>query len=400
MSAWLAGRRALAHLAFGVALLAKEQAVVVPQQFALAVLCRLTPGAPALRLAAWRDWLARYALSAAMIAFYLAARSALFAGGEWRLAVFEDPAGPPLSLLFALQTGFAPFAALVYEPELATWWSPARLLAALFALAALAWLSRRTAAPPARVTLFWIGWFVLAQLPTANWLRQEARFDERYAFLALLALPAFAACLVAPLWVSARSRRVVATASAAVVLGLVALTAGRAAAFRDDAAFAAAWLRSAPDSAEAHHLLGATAAARGDLEVAIRHYRRALPGVPESADLHANLGAALAATGRESEGLASLETALRIDPGHPEALVNAGILWERRGQLEEAVAAWRAALRSDPSRAVAHARLGAALLARGDVDEARRHLREALRLDPSDTRSRHLLGISEADSAP
>lgn len=400
VSAWLYGRRALAQIAFAVALLAKEQAIVVPLLFLLADLCRLAPGALPVRLAASRDWIVRYAPSAALIAFYLAVRSALFAGGEWRLAVFDDPAGPLLSLLFALQTGFAPFAALVYEPEVATWLSPLRLLAAFAGLAALVWIARRNAAPSLRVTLFWVGWFVLTQLPTANWLRQEARFDERYAFLALLALPAFAAGAMAPRASGGRGRVAIAAGFAAVALALAALSAGRAAAFRNDDAFAAAWLRATPDAPEAHHLLGARAASRGDMESAIGHYRAALTGAPDSADLRANLGAALAAQGRESEGLAALEAALAIDPGHPEALVNAGILWERRGRQDEAIAAWRAALRSDPWRVVAHARLGAALLERGEADAARAHLREAVRLDPGDTRSRHLLAVSEEGSSP
>src|SRR5690606_21620362 len=127
--------------------------------------------------------------------------------------------------------------ALVYEPEVATWLSPARLALAAAALAALAWAARRSGAPPRRVTLFWVAWFVLAQLPTANLLRQEARFDERYAFLALLALPALAAGVAVPWWRSARGRRAIVAAAGALALALGAISQGRAAAFRDDDAF-------------------------------------------------------------------------------------------------------------------------------------------------------------------
>src|SRR5690606_22032102 len=151
VAAWLHGRRGLAHAALAVALLAKEQAVVVPLLFVLADACRLAPDAPPLRARAARDWLTRHALAGALLAFYFAVRTALFAGGEWRLALRDDPAGPLLSLLYALQTGVAPFAALVYEPEVATWLSPARLALAAAALAALAWGAHRSGAPPARV---------------------------------------------------------------------------------------------------------------------------------------------------------------------------------------------------------------------------------------------------------
>lgn len=397
VAAWLHGRRGLAHGALAVALLAKEQAVIVPLLFVLADVCRLAPGAPPLRARAARDWLARHALAAALLAFYFAVRGALFAGGEWRLALRDDPTGPLLSLLYALQTGFAPFIALVYEPEVATWLSPARLALAAAALAALAWGARRTAAPPARVTLFWVGWFAIAQLPTANLLRQEARFDERYAWVALLALPALAAGVAAPHWPAPRTRRAIAVAGGALVLALAALSAGRAAAFRDDAAFAAAWLRADPTAPEPNHLLGVLAATRGDWDAALVHYRAALPRAADSADLHANLAVALVARGREAEALTALAEALRLDPGHPEALLNLGMLRARAGHSEEAIAAWRAALRSNPSSAAAHARLGAALAARGAREEARAHLREALRLDPSDAESRRLLAITDPE---
>ena len=34
-----------------------------------------------------------------------------------------------------------------------------------------------------RIVTFWLGWFVLAQLPTANLLVQESTFDERYVLV-------------------------------------------------------------------------------------------------------------------------------------------------------------------------------------------------------------------------
>jgi tetratricopeptide (TPR) repeat protein len=397
VAAWLRGRRALAHATLGLALFAKEQAVVLPALFALADACRLAPRAPPLRPSAAGAWLRRHGLAIALAAFYLLVRQRVLGGRGWQVAVLDDPQGPVLSLLFAVQTAFAPFVGLVYEPEAAVWLSPVRLAGAFAALVALAALARGLRAPPAPTLVFWAGWFVLVQLPTANWLRQEARFDERYAWLALLAIPAVAAGAVAPHWTRDGVRRAAVAVAAGAVLALAAISATRAAPFRDDEAFAAQWLRTDPGAAEAHHLLGMRAAARGDPAAAIPHYRAALARAPESADLRANLAAALAAQGREVEALAELEQALRLDPSHPEAHLNAGILLARQGLADAAIEHWRAAIRADPGRAAAHARLGVALARRGEREEAAAHLREALRLDPGDAGVRRELDQLVAD---
>jgi tetratricopeptide (TPR) repeat protein len=397
VAAWLRGRRIAAHGLLALALFSKEQAVVVPALFVLADLCGLAPDAPPLRVSGLAAWARRHAAGVALVTFYLAVRASIFSGDELQLAVLDEPLGPLLSLLFALQTGFAPFVELVYEPETAVWFSPGRLAAAGLALTTLAILVRRMAAPPPPVLVFWLGWFVLAQLPTANLLRQEAPFDDRYVWLSLLALPAVAVGAVAPHWHRAAVRRASIAIATVAVLALAAISATRAAYFRDDEAFAAQWLRTDPGAAEAHHLLGVRAAAEGRPADAIPHYRAALARAPRSADLHANLAAALAAQGRDTEAFGEFEVALQLDPMHPEAHLNLGLLLAERGRMDEAIEHWRAALRADPQRAVAHTRLGAALAARGEREEAAAHLREALRLDPGDAGVRRELDRLVAD---
>src|SRR5262249_33977458 len=147
--AWLrrgALAQALALLAVALALFAKEQAVVLPLLLvwadALGV-CGDPPGRSA------RRWAARVAPLAALVLASLAGRApVLGAGGAagLRLAVLEAPEGPLLSLLYALQTIFAPFGELVYEPRAEVWFSPPRLAIALAAAAGLAWAALRAGA--------------------------------------------------------------------------------------------------------------------------------------------------------------------------------------------------------------------------------------------------------------
>lgn len=382
VAAWLRARRGVALGCFAASLFAKEQAAIVPLLFVLADVCGLTGDAPRLRVTQARAWIQRYAGVVAVALAYVAVRQRVLGATHYDLAVLDDPAGPLRSLLFGVQVALAPFAQLHYEPELAVWFSPARVAIAAAVLAALALLARRAGAPPARVALFWAGWFVVAQLPTANLLRQEAPFDERYAFLALLAFPAVAAASATALWSRSRSRSMAVAIGAMIAVALAAVTLGRGAAFRDDAAFATQWLRTNPASPEAHHLLAVLAAQDGRLEDAVTHYRDALRTAPDSPDLHVNLGVALAQLGRDAEARRELEEALRIDPGHPEAHAALGTLLARAGRLDEAVAHHREAVRGAPRLAVAHQNLGAALARLSRYAEAEAEFREALRLDP------------------
>lgn len=381
-AAWLRGRIGLALALLPVALLAKEQAVVLPAVFMWADLCGLAPQAPARRLAAWPAWARRHAGPIAIAIAYFVARQALFGGGEWRPAILDNPTGPLLSMLFALQVACAPFAALHYEPEVAAWFSAARLAAAGAVVSGLLVAARRVRAPAPRVLLFWGGWFVLVQLPTSNLLLQDARFEERYVFLALLAIPAVAAGIATPLWERPDRRRALAVAGSIAIAALGAVSLGRAAAFRDDVAFATAWIQSEPSAPEPHHMLGLAAAEQGKAEEAIGHYRKVLELAPATPEIHINIASALVTVGRDAEARTHAEEALRIDPGHPEAHLLLGTILDRQGQIDSAIEQYRAALASEPYLAAAHAQLGAALARQGKTGEAAAHLRESLRLDP------------------
>jgi tetratricopeptide (TPR) repeat protein len=170
--------------------------------------------------------------------------------------------------------------------------------------------------------LFWVGWFVVAQLPTANWLEQEAAFAERYVFLAWLAGPALLAGLASAVWDRPRARRALVAAGVAAC-GLAAVTSvGRAAWFRDDATFALQWLHTNPRSPDAHHLYGVHLLLSGRPAEAVEHLEAARRWAEPSPDIHVNLAIALARSGRRAEAIHELEAALRLAPDHPEARHN------------------------------------------------------------------------------
>src|SRR5690606_26051491 len=110
-----------------------------------------------------------------------------------KLALHEDPLGPAKSFWFAFQSVFAPPVKLVYEPPAEVWFSLPRLVMTLSAVSLLGVFAARTWRQTWRVVLFWLGFFVLTQLPTAQIFTQRPEYDERYAVTAVLAIVAIAA---------------------------------------------------------------------------------------------------------------------------------------------------------------------------------------------------------------
>jgi tetratricopeptide (TPR) repeat protein len=308
------GRRwyVLSLVCLALALFSKEQAIVTPVLFVLADLLDLSRDAPGRDR---RRWLLRHAPPAAITAGYLAARWLLFGGNEGhQVVLFQNPAGPLWSLVYALQVVFAPFVELHYQPRRVVWFDPVRLVvtAALLALLVTA-LRRRWPEVGVRVR-FWIGWFLIAMAPTANILAQEVRFDERWVFVSLLGVIGILATLGSVEWSSRTARRVAVGLGLCAVIACGAVSVYRARYFASDAAFVAQWLHSDPGSVHAQYVAGETRAAAGDLLEAERYYRRALEIDPEHAVIHLKLASALRGQGRYREAQKEYFRALQLEP--------------------------------------------------------------------------------------
>ena len=372
LQATVRGRTA-ALLCFALGLLSKEQAVVTPVLLGLADALRIAPDPP--RSAG--GWLTRYAPFALVIAGYAALRhvavpDALSPG----VALLTAPAGPVLSLLYDLQTTFAPFAHVVYEPRLEVWWSWPRVGVACVVASALAWAALRT---DLRRAAWCLALVVLSLAPTANVLVQETRFAERWGFAALagwVGIAVLALTRAQPL----RGAR--AAVLNAIALSLAVLSLVRAPEYLSEDAFLARWRESDPTAAQAWISTGEAAERRGDYDAAVRAYRRVLALNPDVALAHASLAIALAEQGRLADAQRHAERALALDPGDAESWSNLGGIRARRGDLAGAVAHYQRALALRPRLASAHNNLALALRARGDTAGARAHLEAALDAQP------------------
>lgn len=424
MEAWmrpglLRGLTALAW--FVLALFSKEQAIVLPALFLLSDGLDLDGER---RRTHFRSFAWRYVIIGGVLAGYLALRWTLFHGGEFTLNT-ERPELPLFSYLYALQTAFFPFVPLVYEPPAAVWFSWPKTLAALGLTGGLLFGALRLGLH--RRLLFWVAWFLILQAPTANFLEQEALFDERYTALASLALFAIAAGIYTRLpSLSRRLRRSLRCALVLLALGWAAISLSRGRFFHDDPTFIAQWIRANPDSVDAlvnhakyaldrgdhetarhaaaravrlapelpdaHYNFGLASYHLGDLETAIAAYRRTLEIDPEY-DAHYNLALALADAGAPRKALYHYRQALEQNPQHVDAHYNLGLLLARSGDYEAALPFFQEAADLDPSDAESVYNLGVALERLRRMDEAEQAYRKALRRDPEHTGALFNLGL-------
>jgi polyferredoxin/tetratricopeptide (TPR) repeat protein len=171
------------------------------------------------------------------------------------------------------------------------------------------------------------------------------------------------------------------------------LLAGEEAAARDDIEAA---IRTDPARRELHADLVELLLARGHMEAAIDAQRRKLRQTGEDpADLFL-LGGLLVASGRGEEAVPVYRACLDLAPDSAEARYNLGGLLRRLGRPGEAVVQLQAAADLSPADFDAQVELGLALEASGRPSEAADALRRAIELEPDRPESRlHLPGVIE-----
>jgi tetratricopeptide (TPR) repeat protein len=149
-----------------------------------------------------------------------------------------------------------------------------------------------------------------------------------------------------------------------------------------------------PGNALAHNNLGIILATQNHLAEAIDHYATALHWWPQYAEAHNNLGNALRRQGRTQEAIQHYREALRLKPMLAEVSNNLAAALADQGQFAEAIHYYTEALRLQPQNAEAHNRLGNVLASQGQTQEALRHYMETLRLDPTFAEAHNNLGTA------
>ena len=144
---------------------------------------------------------------------------------------------------------------------------------------------------------------------------------------------------------------------------------------------AGALIKDYPNEAILYNISGACYASLGQLDVAVKHYEKAIAMKPDYADAHNNLAVTFQELGQLDTALKSYEQALAIKPDYAEAFNNLGIVLKELGQLDTAVKSYEKKLTIRPDYAEAHFNLGIVLKELGQLDKAVKCYEKALSID-------------------
>lgn len=231
-------------------------------------------------------------------------------------------------------------------------------------------------------------WFFLILAPTSSVVPIVSEVAaERRMYLPLLAL-VFPLVLLGSVLLrrvvgAAPARRALGIGSAALVIGLLAVTArARVELYRRPVDIWSAAVEQRPESLTARVNLGRALADAGRADEARLQFEHARRAHPDDADLLTAMGMLLRETGRMEAAAEHFRAAAAADPRAAAARNNLGNVAAANEDWAAAERWYTEVLAIDPDHYRAHANLARALQATGRNDEAVAHLRRVVDLEP------------------
>lgn len=348
------------------ALLSKEQAVVIPVLFLLADACGISRDAPGGSL---RKWIQRHRTPAILLIAYIGLRWTQFSGSEYRLNVLKNPADVLLSFRFAIQTVFAPYVELMYEPAVSAWHSAWRFSVGCVAVGALIFAVYRFRPIHNRTAIFWMGWVLVCIAPTANIIEQQAPYSERYVVLAVFAAIAMTAEVLSSVPTN-RTRPGLAIGTVILLVISSFITLGRSQYFATQMAFAEQWAKTNPRFPETQMSLGTELYLSGQYDRAATYFRSGMNLESANGSVCRNWLARMQLVQSHFKEASEL---FRASSGEKFSYLLRGVALQGSGDLAEATESFEQALRIDRSFFTAHFLLAENLRTAGQTDRAATH---------------------------
>lgn len=226
------------------------------------------------------------------------------------------------------------------------------------------------------------GVFIVSFLPVTGLLpfafQAFSTVADRYVYLAMLG-PAWALA-----WGLTRlkQRKVVVIVCLTLWLGLGGRSAVQTHYWQDTVTLFKHVLRLNPASYLAFTNLGHAFTAQQQFAEAKVYYTQALELKPDYAEAHAGLSAVLSHQGHLAEAIDHGTTALQLDPHMVDGYINLGRILGQQGETVAAMTHYTTALRLQPDSAKVHVAMALDLARQNKFTEATVHYAEALRLRP------------------
>ena len=147
-----------------------------------------------------------------------------------------------------------------------------------------------------------------------------------------------------------------------------------------------------PQNADAHYNLGVLLRNQGHLNDAVENYIKVTAIQPDYINAHYNLGNILKELGRLEEAASSYQTVLSIQGDHIDARNNLGTVLQDLGRPEDALAIYHSALEIKPEYAEGLTNFGNALQDLGRFEESITSYTKALKIQPGNARTHCNLG--------
>ena len=137
-----------------------------------------------------------------------------------------------------------------------------------------------------------------------------------------------------------------------------------------------------PGESLLHNISGVCYRTTGELEMAVKCFKKALEIKPEFADAHYNLGLTFQELNQLDAAVKCYKETLAIHRNYAKAHNNLGVIYKEFGQMEAAVKSYEQAIEAHPDYAEAHNNLGVVLQKLGQLDEATNCYKKALGVQP------------------
>jgi tetratricopeptide (TPR) repeat protein len=386
--------------------------------FGMSVLCKETPLALPMILAAWeltrmkaeKSWTTRiqkiipqmvpYAIVAAA---YLVIRFSVLGRISWKhpfMARVPDSAiwmTVPYVFVNYVRHLIAPFnLSLIYGTSFITSAAEPRFLLPvllLLVLGAVLWVYRKKLSAQVWVALALI---IAPILPVLNLkvFHYEYIIQDRYLYLPSIGFCYLVAIVIRKL--SAKRAPLMMAVSAAILLTFGASTILQNRVWHDAVAL---WQRAtyySPNSWSTHYNLGLAHLGFKQYELAQTELLEAKRLDPNRANVYNNLAMAQAGLGHADEAIANVKAALALDPRLLEAHNNLGAFLYDRGNYAEAKLEFARVLETDPSSDSARFNMARTLAAMGNHAAAIREYEALLAKAPNDIAAHYELGFSYA----
>lgn len=237
------------------------------------------------------------------------------------------------------------------------------------------------------VSVGWL-WYLITLLPVIGLVQIGAQsMADRYTYVPLVGIFIAIAWAVPELlsgvWRLGIRRVVLVAVSGLIILALIPVTYKQVGTWRSPQSLYGHAIAVTENNAPAHMNYGCVFQNDGDLETAVKHFRKALRIDPGYLDARFNLGNALYQKQDYANAERELKILIKQYPRHPYAHNRLGDIYVEQFRFDDAIRHYKLALRDMPKTAEIHNMLGVAYAKAGRFKEAAASFRRAIELDPS-----------------